>query len=141
MNWFRFGEHPEVIDSWGFQSPYLLRWDVLRLFGFVVKFHVFMRSDNDVLHDHPARFISIGLAGRYVEVTSDGKLKEYRAPWIRTFPANYAHKLLIERPCLTLCIVFPKSRAWGFHCPNGWVSFKQFAQSGGCESNEIEKRD
>lgn len=135
---FRFAEQPEVIDSWGMQSPYLIRWDVVRLWGFVIKFHVFMRSDSDPVHDHPARFISVGLAGRYTEVAADGTTREYRAPWIRTFPAVHAHKLLIDRPCLTLCIVFPKTRVWGFHCPHGWTSFKKFAQSGGCSDDSSE---
>lgn len=133
MSWWRFSEPPEVIDTWGMQAPYLLRWDVIKLWGFVVKFHVFMRSDADVMHDHPARFVSIGLAGRYHEIDSTGKVREYRAPWIRTFQAEHAHKILIDKPCLTLCIVFPKTRTWGFHCPNGWMPFKSFVQKGGCE--------
>src|SRR5580698_4386516 len=97
---------------------YLYRWTMLSRKGkFSVYLHHFVGDDWSLdLHDHPKRFISIGLWGWYLEETLNTdpvyegtktcigypctchgadlarpatKSKEYRAPWIRTFPASH----------------------------------------------------
>ncbi len=99
--------------------------------GFGVYVHKFVGDDwSRDLHDHPKRFISIGISGSYVEQTFRGSAHEcpcdrfdehtiettYRAPWLRTFPAEHRHRLrLIDaRPCWTLVIVLRSVREWGF---------------------------
>src|SRR4051794_37340967 len=96
---------------------YLYRWTLLT-FGksLSVYLHHFVGDDwSRDMHDHPKRFISIGLAGRYIEETPAGE-RVYRAPWIRTFPANHIHRLRMINGggCWTLVIVLRPVREWGF---------------------------
>lgn len=110
---------------------YLHRWTLFqprrpRLLwrGFGIYLHKFVGADwSHDLHDHPKRFISIGLKGGYVEETPraatlfedpplfypcgcsrmkveaglcDAYSNErtvFLAPWIRTFPATHIHRL------------------------------------------------
>lgn len=104
---------------------YLFRWELLSLLGGNCKvyLHKFVGDDwaRD-LHDHPKRFVSIGLSGWYMEryfdnATNEEKERLFTAPWIRTFPAEHRHRLMgpdHENPCWTLVIVGPASREWGF---------------------------
>ena len=119
---------------------YLYRWIVLSTRWFKVYVHRFVADDWSLdLHDHPKRFVSIGLWGRYVEHQWLGRQREYRAPWIRSFPASHVHRLtlprycggcgaaewsehtagcyiplVLPRDCWTLVIVFQTVREWGF---------------------------
>jgi hypothetical protein len=108
---------------------YLYRWTMLSRKGkFSVYLHHFVGDDwSRDLHDHPKRFISIGLWGWYIEETPymgnpDGEwaklghvLTTYRAPWIRTFPATHIHRLSVpSKNCWTLVIVLKPVREWGF---------------------------
>jgi hypothetical protein len=95
---------------------YLYRWTVLQRRGhFGVYLHHFVNDDWSLdLHDHPKRFISIGLFGWYIETTPSGD-KIYRAPWVRTFPATHIHRLSVpSKNCWTLVIVLKPVREWGF---------------------------
>lgn len=101
--------------------------------GFGVYIHKFIGDDwSRDLHDHPKRFISIGLKGAYSEQTfrNNGArscpcdletehltTRIYRAPWVRTFPANHTHRISLlpdRQPCWTLVIVLWHVREWGF---------------------------
>ena len=120
---------------------YLHRWTLFqprrprRLWrGFGVYLHKFVGDDWSLdLHDHPKRFISIGIKGRYIEHTPPVAWYEddedfawplparlYTAPWVRTFPAEHIHRITLcddRRPCWTLVIVLRHVREWGFwHC-------------------------
>lgn len=35
-------------------------------------------------------------------------------------------------PCWTLVVTGPSRREWGFYCPNGWRSWKEFFAKAGC---------
>lgn len=117
---------PTYLYRWTLFQPRRPRW-LWR--GFGVYLHQFVGDDWSLdLHDHPKRFISIGLRGAYREETPgvewyEGKddapsqSRVYRAPWVRTFPASHIHRLsLLEdrRPCWTLVIVLRSVREWGF---------------------------
>ncbi len=110
-------------------APYLRRWwQVPRNEQCNVYLHEILRSDDDrALHDHPWPNTSFVLAGRYVEHTPDGSfLRE--AGWSGSRPAEAAHRLEIlpgER-AITLFMTGPKLREWGFHCPKGWVHWRDF---------------
>jgi hypothetical protein len=118
----------------GAAMPYMLRWWVIpRNRFFNVYLHSFKRSDDDrALHDHPWFHLSIILRGRYVEhVIRAGGIGQkterhagtvkFRAPW-------HAHRVEVfpDDPCISLFITGPIMRTWGFHCPRGWVPWKQF---------------
>ncbi|MGH3970512.1 MAG: hypothetical protein ACRDTV_20930, partial [Mycobacterium sp.] len=63
------GKPHEIIGD--LEAPYLLRWYLLpRNRHLNIYLHHFHRSDDpDVLHDHPWDFVSILIAGRYIEIT------------------------------------------------------------------------
>lgn len=104
---------------------YLYQWTMFTRQG---KFSVYLRhfvgDDWSLdLHDHPKRFITVGLWGWYVEqrpcpagiVACDCTQKTYRSPWIRTFPASHIHRLRVpSKNCWTLVIVLKPVREWGF---------------------------
>ena len=59
---------------------YLYRWRLLNLFGCKVYLHHFIGNDwTKDLHDHPKRFITIGLTGSYTEETPEGERQVYRS--------------------------------------------------------------
>ena len=128
---------------------YLYRWTLFQprrprwlWRGFGVYLHHFVGDDWSLdLHDHPKRFISIGLWGSYDETTPDysfpkallhaaEKTRTWRAPWVRTFPAEHIHRLsLIDgRPCWTLVIVLRSVREWGFWHEGSWIHWKEYVR-------------
>ena len=95
---------------------YLFRWTLARFAGRAIYLHHFVGDDwAKDCHDHPKRFISIGLWGKYLEETPTGS-RVYRAPWIRTFPATHIHRLCMidGGTCWTVVIVLKSVRPWGF---------------------------
>lgn len=106
---------------------YLYRWTMLVTRWFKIYLHHFVGDDWSLdLHDHPKRFISIGLWGHYIETTPcevhgaahpcyRDERKVYKAPWVRTFPATHIHRLVVpNKNCWTLVIVLKSEREWGF---------------------------
>jgi hypothetical protein len=96
-------------------ATYLYRWVMFNRKNLKVYLHKFVGSDwSRDLHDHPKRFISIGIWGSYLEETPAGK-KRFRAPWIRSFPAEHRHRLTTPwGTCWTIVIVLKTVREWGF---------------------------
>lgn len=120
----RLFSHEEI--NGGERCPtYMHRWTLARIGDCAIYLHWFVGDDwTRDLHDHPKRFISIGLAGGYVEQTEawNGQhwrkySQRFRAPWFRSFPATHRHRLRLghaDKDCWTLVIVGPASREWGF---------------------------
>lgn len=108
---------------------YLRRWWIVpRNAGCNVYLHEILHSDDDrALHDHPWSNTSYVLDGSYEEHTPDGI-------FIRTIgdiisrDAEASHRLVIPEGgrAVTLFFTGPVVRDWGFHCPNGWVHWKDF---------------
>ena len=142
----------ECID--GDRCPYLHRW---RLASFRserrVYLHHFVGSDwSRDLHDHPKRFISIGLWGSYIEETPapvelklrNGQIvnegmsrprnhRTWRAPWVRSFPAAHIHRLILPPggTCWTLVFTGRETQAWGFYLPDGtWIEWMRYMRGG-----------
>ena len=119
------------------ENPYLRRWWIVpRNEGCNTYLHEILRSDDDrALHDHPWDNTSMILIGRYVEHTPEGSF--LREPgWIGSRAATDSHRLEVlpgER-AVTLFFTGPKLREWGFHCPKGWVHWKDFT---GGQNGEI----
>ena len=115
---------------------YLRRWWIVphnRWFN--VYLHNFCRSDDDrALHDHPWVNVSVVLSGGYNEHTANRIYlrKPWRpwAPWrvtIRTARAAHRVELLPGgAPVWTIFITGPKTREWGFLCPQGWRHWRDF---------------
>lgn len=131
---------PTYLYRWTLFQP---RWPRAFWRGFGIYVHKFVGDDwSRDLHDHPKRFISIGLYGAYVEeVPSSAELRAhyrddtlvnetlYRAPWIRTFPASHIHRLRLladRRPCWTLVIVLRSVREWGFWHEGVFIPWRDY---------------
>ena len=106
------------------EAPYLLRWFLIpknRFFN--IYLHCFLRSDNDVPHDHPWGSLSIALKG----VAEEERLvsprhRRYRrisAGTILYRQATYRHRMIIGEPFWTLFLTGPITREWGFWCDRG----------------------
>jgi len=115
----------------GEADPYMRRWYVIpRNPVLNIYIHQFMRDDEDrAKHDHPWISLSWLMRGRLVEICGDGAAALWpgairlRGPW-------FAHRLIVptdyRRDTWTLFITGPRLRHWGFHCPNGWVHWRDF---------------
>lgn len=125
----------EEVNGGGTCPTYLYRWVLLKLpRGVGIYLHKFVGDDWSLdYHDHPKRFISAGLRGEYTEHYPDGTSRVYRAPWLRTFPANHTHRLTgptPEHPCWTLVLVGIATRPWGFRLRDGsWQFWKTYVGS------------
>lgn len=121
---------------------YLYRWELLSIARLKrstrVYLHKFVGDDWSLdLHDHPKRFWSIGLLGRYLEHRGDGSTREYRAPWIRSFPAEHRHRLTgptPARPCWTLVIVGTPTRNWGFWHRGSFIPWRNYVAPDSAEA-------
>lgn len=128
----------EEINGDGVCPTYLFRWTLLVTRWFKVYLHHFVGDDwSKDLHDHPKRFVTIGLRGRYVEQTpyDDDSLRikerEFKAPWVRSFPATYVHRLRLHpgEDCWTIAIVFKSVRQWGFWNNGNWIHWRKYVDS------------
>jgi len=125
-----FGSAEEINGS-NRCPTYLYRWIVLKTWWFKAYIHHFVGEDWTLdLHDHPKRFISVGLWGSYVEQTPND-LKVYRAPWMRMFPASHIHRIGAKpgRSCWTAVIVFRASREWGFRHKGQFIGWRKYVDS------------
>lgn len=98
--------------------------------------HLFHRGDAEpYFHDHPWAFWSLILWGGYWEHSEQGRIWYGPLSLIRR-PAHWAHRVELPegRRCWTLIWCGPKTRSWGFHCPErGWIGWRehQTNQEGG----------
>lgn len=137
--WFNRVFNLEEINGANRCPTYLYRWTIARFFGCGVYLHHFVGDDwSRDLHDHPKRFISIGLFGRYLEETPRGE-REFRAPWLRTFPPTHIHRLrlLPGEECWTLVIVLRSVRPWGFWHQGRFIGWRAYVN--GNESHIADK--
>lgn len=131
----------------GREDTYMKRWFVIpRNPVFNIYFHEFMRSDNDVLHDHPWWNASWILAGSYKEIVPDvakGVQPKQGVP-LKTLVRKEgffgfrrgvaAHRVeLYDHPTeprslyvYTLFFTGPRFRKWGFWCKHAWRYWEDF---------------
>lgn len=146
MRWVDALFRLEEINGGGRCPAYLYRWTVAKLGSYRLYLHHFVGDDWSLdLHDHPKRFVSIGLKGSYVEYTPDSdivglgeKLAIFRAPWIRSFPAEHIHRLRMIRSggangtpekihdCWTLVVTLKATRGWGFWHLGSFVPWRKY---------------
>lgn len=122
----RMQRHPDFVIG---DPAYLRRWWIIpRNEQQNVYLHEGLRDDDDrALHDHPWDNVSYLLIGRYREITPHGAFVRETGSLIHR-KATDAHRLeLIDgQPFVSLFFTGPKVREWGFHCPNGWVHWRDF---------------
>lgn len=111
------------------EPVYLRRWWIVpRNEMQNVYLHHGLRDDDDrALHDHPWPNQSLLIRGSYREITPHGIFVREPGSLI-TRAATDAHRLeLVDgEPFVSLFFTGPKVRDWGFHCPNGWVHWRDF---------------
>lgn len=126
-----FGQ-PEEINGHGRCPTYMYRWTLGHIGPVKFYVHRFVGDDwSRDLHDHPKRFISIGLWGSYWEQVpaTEPDLKRwlhYVAPWFRTFKPVHQHRIECYQGCWTLVIVGPTKREWGFWPEGRFVHWREF---------------
>ena len=127
----KFLGKPEEINGANRCDTYLYRWFLFgtpgKMLPFKAYLHHFVGNDwSRDLHDHPKRFISIGLWGSYVEETPN-RQKTYRAPWVRSFPASHIHRLTVpSKNCWTIVVVLKTVREWGFWHSGRFIHWKEY---------------
>lgn len=148
----------EAIDGRGICPTYLHRWRLLRIPGLCkVYLHHFVGNDWSVdPHDHPCTFWNIGIKGQYFEDQwarpwheKPSHTRFFRAPWFRTFGDSHTHRVRAfpQGPAeqrqmegrtpgaWTLCVVFKKTRDWGFWWPHRglrhWVPSQEYIDGAG----------
>lgn len=132
---------PEEINGNHRCPTYLYRWFLFRTRWFKAYIHHFVADDWSLdTHDHPKRFISIGLWGSYIEETPFeqrdsewAKLgpvcTKYKAPWFRTFPAEHEHRLRVpSKNCWTLVLVLRGTRQWGFRYKGRFIPWESYVR-------------
>ena len=110
-------------------DPYLHRWWITPRTGKgAVYLHEMFKPDDDrALHDHPWESLSICLSGGMTEYMTNGESREVSKGDIIWRGSTYAHRLGQPKPnTRTLFITGERMRTWGFHCPKGWVRWRDF---------------
>lgn len=128
----------EEINGHGRCSTYLFRWHLITTRRAKVYLHKFVGDDWSLdHHDHPKRFISLGLWGSYLE-HSEGEERRYSAPWARSFPATHRHRITTPwGTCWTLVIVLRTVREWGFWHEGRFIPWAEYVD--GAESQLADK--
>lgn len=121
---------PDFVIGPDRDPPYIRRWWVIprnKLFN--IYLHEVQQDDDDrALHDHPWINMSYIISGGYNEITHKHQHWPLTKGQIRFRWPTHAHRLelLQGRRTVTLFITGPRVREWGFHCPQGWVHWKDF---------------
>jgi hypothetical protein len=126
----------------GEADPYMRRWYLIpRNKFFNVYLHNMLRSDDDVLHDHPwwslSLVLSNGLRENYcTDPSAPGgttrtahRVVEQGSVVLRS--PRMAHALVVDRPVWTLFLTGPVVRNWGFWCPKGWRPWQKYVEMRG----------
>jgi len=132
-NWIqRHGGLREIIrwdsDNQIYQK-YLWRYYIYKSPLCEVMIHRFWDGDEGPLHDHPWNNFSVILKRGYVEETPNGKFRR-KPGYVGFRKAEMRHKVHINPnysgEIWTLFVTFRRRRIWGFHAPNGWISFQDY---------------
>lgn len=133
---------------WTFtDSGYITRLHVLKTPWFAICLHWLNKPDPEpFLHDHPVSFLSIILRGGYIEKRLIGEgpaeLMSHTMLNLVTAHEDDRHTIVEVMPnTLTLALMGPKTREWGFHSENGWILWKDYytAQRAEKKANEEAK--
>lgn len=132
----------EEINGQNRCATYLYRWTLISTRAWKVYLHRFVGDDWSYdLHDHPKRFVTIGLWGSYLEQTPAG-FRRWRAPWLRTFPPTHRHRLTTPwGDCWTLLWVGRRVRNWGFYHQGRMIPWQDYVAAGSAEADAAKACD
>ena len=104
-------------------------WIIPRNRWFNVYLHFIWESDDDrAMHDHPSDSVSLILRGGYTEETPDGVFQRKPGDVVRRRAADL-HRLAVNPthvPTVSLFIMGPITRLWGFQHGENWVPFRDW---------------
>lgn len=113
-------------------SEYITRLHFFKCPWFAICFHWLNKPDPEpYLHDHPVSFLSIILRGGYTEYRwKEGDGAYYKTNkwfnWIKASDKD-RHTIMEVKPgTLTMCLMGPKTREWGFHTLDYWIFWKDY---------------
>ena len=110
-------------------SEYITRLHVVKTPWFAICLHWLNHPDPEPYdHDHPVSFLSIILRGWYKERRngSNYELIHRRFNYIRASTDDIHTITYVAPNTLTLCLMGPKTREWGFHTPKGWIGWQDY---------------
>jgi hypothetical protein len=114
-------------------DPLMIRWVLIRLAGWGIYLHKFLRSDYDrSLHDHPWPFVAIILRGGYFEVHDQTQERREVEEWrgvgsVLLRPASWRHRVVLNgKPPWSLVIVGRRCQPWGFFPAGQWCWWRKF---------------
>ncbi len=113
-------------------SEYIVRLHILKTPWFAICLHWINKPDPEPFnHDHPVSFLSLVLRGWYSEerYTAKKGLHFTCNRWfnfVRATPDDRHTIIRVRHHTLTLCLMGPKTREWGFHTDDGWVMWKDY---------------
>jgi hypothetical protein len=125
-------------------EPYLERYYVFlkdrTWFPFNIFLHKFLKSDPDVVHDHPWHYATLILKGGYWEWipqfdkngTRICEIAKWRRPGhFRVCHAHSLHRIEIDPNIETWTLFMPmwKKREWGFLTHRGWMPHNEYLNS------------
>lgn len=137
-----------IPDPEGGQT-YLKRLRIIQTPWFGIYIHwIYLPDDDRHPHDHPWNFTSVILKGGYIEqVVTDGGfdhlplrtnrgtirwLQEWRRFSYHKMPMWKAHQIkeLLRVPTVSLILVGPRVRSWGFWTETGFVPWREYDRLG-----------
>ena len=115
---------------------YLVRLRIVQTPWFGVYVHDILEPDGDRdPHDHPWTFFSVVLRGAYTETVHTDpwfglgatKTQTWRRGSIHRMNRDSAHRIVgLTSGLKTLIFTGPRRRNWGFHTPNGFVTWQEY---------------
>lgn len=114
-------------------QPYMRRYFLLgahsRAAGETARFHQILRSDLEVMHDHPWDFISVILHGTYTETTPTTE-QTFGPGSVLVRKAEQLHRLTLpDGPVWTFITMSHPRRRWGFQTDDGWMHWSAYLNS------------
>jgi hypothetical protein len=112
----------------------LVRWNLFGCKLFMIRFHKFVSSDHDCLHDHPWNFITFIIKGGYTEKLDDGL--HWRRPGTvlyRKAECRHAVQLKNNTAACSIVVSFKVRRSWGFWQKGIWTHWTKFNSKNTCE--------
>lgn len=124
-------------------SGYITRLHIFKTPWFAVCLHFLNEPDPEpYLHDHPVTFLSLILRGGYTEFRwfadwysacekqhgIDRPRVKVRRWWNWIWATDQdRHCIIHVKPgTVTLALMGPKTRDWGFHTEDGWIGWKEY---------------
>lgn len=113
------------------RSEYIVRLHIVKTPWFAICLHWIKKADPEPwLHDHPVTFLSVILRGAYCERRPhEGKCHcgGHMRRWFNFVRATDAHTITwTAYDTMTLALMGPKTREWGFYTPSGWQFWKDY---------------